>query len=79
MLSRFSEPILAPALEQMLQQTRLSISGEARDALIPVFLPLAQRCWWGKQRVIRTTDLVAHLETAELSPTVRTEFQALLR
>ncbi len=79
-LGRFSEPILTAALEQTVQRIRLSMSEDARAALIPIFLPLAQRCWRGERSVISTTELLDHLERAtSITPAVRKELQILLR
>lgn len=78
-LARFSEPIVTVALEQRLQQIRLSLSDAARNALISLFLPLAQLCWRGERTVISMNEVLVHLESDNhLSPAVRKELQTLL-
>ncbi len=51
-LGQFSASILTPDLETLMPRLRMGLSPAARQAIIPLVLPWAQRCWRGEQERI---------------------------
>ena len=78
-LARYGESILSPALEAWFTEIRPQLSDQARRVLIPIILPLAQRCWRGEQERITLEELIQHVEAdATLTATVRHELNLAL-
>lgn len=78
-LGRYSESIFSPDVEQLLHRIRPQLSEELRHALIPILLPLIQRCW-KREIALITMPMFIDLLTTEktLTPSLRTEMDHLL-
>jgi len=78
-LGRFSESIFAPDVEELLQHIRLELSEELRRALIPMLLPLIQRCWRQEVALITLPMLHEFIATDQtLTTPLRAELDRLL-
>lgn len=73
-LVRFSESIFTPEAEALLHRMRPQLSEALRQALIPMLLPLIQRCWRREMDVISLPMLMEILSMADaLTPALRVE------
>lgn len=78
-LGQFSASILDPDLEAVIPRLRQDLSAAARQAIIPLVLPWAQRCWRGEQERITLAQFRQGLLTeATLDQVVKDEVAALL-
>lgn len=78
-LGQFSAPILTPDLEAVIPRLRTNLSPGARQAIIGLILPWAQRCWRGEQDRITLAQFRQGLLTnSTLDQTVKNEVAALL-
>jgi len=78
-LGQFSVSILSPDLEAVIPRLRQALSPAARQAIIPLVLPWAQRCWRGDQERITLAQFRQGLLTeATLDQAVKAEVAALL-
>lgn len=78
-LARFSESIFTPEAETLLQRIRPQLSEALRQALIPMLLPLIQRCWRREIDVISLPMLMEILgDTKTLEPDLGAELNYLL-
>jgi hypothetical protein len=78
-LDRFSESIFAPEAEALLQRIRPQVSPELRHALIPMLLPLIQRCWRREMDVVPLPMLMETISAAKtLEPALRAELDLLV-
>lgn len=78
-LGQFSASILDPELETVIPRLRQELSPAARQAIIPLVLPWAQRCWRGEQERITLGQFRQGLLTAAtLDQAVKQEVAALL-
>lgn len=78
-LIRYNESILAPPLAAAFQQIHSHFSAEKRQALTPVVLPFAQRCWRGEQDVITLEEFTEYLQADKsISPALRSELQTFV-
>jgi len=78
-LARFSESIFTPDAEALLHRIRPQLSEALRQALIPMLLPLIQRCWRREVDVISLPMLLENLSAADaLEPALRVELNRLI-
>ncbi|MCB0183949.1 MAG: hypothetical protein KDE31_06785, partial [Caldilineaceae bacterium] len=78
-LDRFSESIFTPEAEALLHRMRPQLSEELRQVLIPMLLPLIQRCWRREMDVISLPMVMEILSAADgLEPALRVEFHRLI-
>ena len=78
-LGQFSASILEPELEAVIPKLRTNLSPSARQAIISLVLPWAQRCWRGEQDLITLAQFRQGLLTdGTLDQAVKDEVAALL-
>ena len=78
-LARFSESIFTPDAEALLHRMRPQLSEALSQALIPMLLPLIQRCWRREVDVISLPMLLENLSAADaLEPALRVELHRLI-
>jgi uncharacterized protein len=78
-LGQFSASILEPEMEIVIQRLRTNLSPSARQAIIGIVLPWAQRCWRGEQERITLAQFRQGLLTnSALDQAIKDEVAALL-